>query len=307
MRVFAISDIHVDRRENRAWLDGLSRSDFTDDALIVAGDVSHRFVQVLWALGELRRRFREVAFVPGNHDLWIRREPFADSWAKLESLRDRCRELGVHTGPVRVGGDTGVTLVPISGWYRQPPHPDSLYLPKPGENPDFRGWNDDRFIRWPDEAGDPLGRMTENGGPPAGALPTAGGPVISFSHFMPRSELIFGAQAPKGPDPLPAFNFSRYAGSWEIERLLRATGSRLHVYGHQHRNRRRRLDGVLYVSHCLGYGPERKAGLVGPGAEQPLLLWEDGRPAVADIEEGNPERVQEFLARIAAWKTDSKS
>ena len=105
-------------------------------------------------------------------------------------------------------------------------------------------------------------------------------PVISFSHFLPRRDLIFSTLAeraalPRPPrDEHPRFNFSRVAGSAGIEAQIRRLGSTIHVYGHQHRNRDRAVDGVRYVSHCLGYpsSPE-----VGPAAiDGPLTVWEPG-------------------------------
>jgi Icc-related predicted phosphoesterase len=40
MRVFAISDLHVDYADNAKWVAGLSTSQYLDDILVVAGDVS---------------------------------------------------------------------------------------------------------------------------------------------------------------------------------------------------------------------------------------------------------------------------
>ena len=38
MRVFAISDLHIDYKENHRWVQRLSNCDFTDDVVIVAGE-----------------------------------------------------------------------------------------------------------------------------------------------------------------------------------------------------------------------------------------------------------------------------
>jgi Icc-related predicted phosphoesterase len=40
MRVFTVSDIHVDFDANARWIAGLSTQDYRDDFLILAGDVS---------------------------------------------------------------------------------------------------------------------------------------------------------------------------------------------------------------------------------------------------------------------------
>ena len=42
MRVFATSDLHTDYKENFRWLAELSDTEYRDDALIVAGDISDR-------------------------------------------------------------------------------------------------------------------------------------------------------------------------------------------------------------------------------------------------------------------------
>jgi hypothetical protein len=88
-------------------------------------------------------------------------------------------------------------------------------------------------------------------------------PVITFSHFLPRVELVFqdwqkfqSTGRTSGKDAHPEFNFTRVAGCRQIDKALRERGSNIHVYGHQHRNRNRVIDGVRYISHCLGYPKE---------------------------------------------------
>lgn len=73
-RVFAVSDLHTDYSENMKWVKGLSTSWYQNDVLIVAGDVAETYSNFLVTMSELKDRFRFVFFVPGNHDLWCRRE-----------------------------------------------------------------------------------------------------------------------------------------------------------------------------------------------------------------------------------------
>lgn len=104
-------------------------------------------------------------------------------------------------------------------------------------------------------------------------------PVISFSHFLPRKDLIKAEEqdveevnkvrtrnklgdVPKFQGGVPGFNFTRYAGCVTLEKQIRQLGSAVHVFGHQHRNRDRTVDGVRYVSHCLGQPREQKEGWV---------------------------------------------
>ena len=75
-------------------------------------------------------------------------------------------------------------------------------------------------------------------------------------------------------DPYPSFNFSRVAGCSGLEEQIRKFGSIIHIYGHQHRNRHRVVDNILYISHCLGSPMERKYHLVGRDMDGPKLIWE---------------------------------
>lgn len=72
----------------------------------------------------------------------------------------------------------------------------------------------------------------------------------------------------------PEFNFSRVAGTELIDHQIRTVGSKMHLYGHQHRNRYREIDGVTYVSHCMGYPAERKRGMIAKECASPKLLWD---------------------------------
>jgi hypothetical protein len=75
-----------------------------------------------------------------------------------------------------------------------------------------------------------------------------------------------------GQDRAPEFNFTRVAGCRQLDEQLRMLGSVLHLYGHQHRNRDRMIDGVRYVSHCLGYPPEWREGTELPPCRLPLEI-----------------------------------
>lgn len=285
MRVWAVSDIHVDFQDNERWIFNLSDLDYKDDILLLAGDVCHRFGHLQETLLHLDKKFRQVFFTPGNHDLWIREQNFDNSLAKLKAILNFCETSGIAGGPKDFDG---LRIVPLLSWYSQPSEgDDSLYWPKPGEDAGNRMWSDNYFIKWPNsdravKASEHLAAMNELPEPPADKAM-----IISMSHFIPRKEMMFSEYPPRiDPERIrkydrnPQFNFSRVAGSTIIEEQIRRVGAQLHVYGHQHINRDRTIDGVRYIAHCLGYPNERKRGLV-RGIEQGLkLIWNtDGVPA----------------------------
>lgn len=73
-RVFVVSDLHTDYAENMKWVKCLSSIEHKRDVLLVAGDVAETYDKFVVTLSLLKERFQHVFFVPGNHDLWCRRE-----------------------------------------------------------------------------------------------------------------------------------------------------------------------------------------------------------------------------------------
>ncbi|XP_011086924.1 uncharacterized protein LOC105168516 isoform X2 [Sesamum indicum] len=73
-RVFVVSDLHTDYSENMCWVKSLSSRTHDKDVLVVAGDVAETYTNFLLTMSILKDKFRHVFFVPGNHDLWLRRE-----------------------------------------------------------------------------------------------------------------------------------------------------------------------------------------------------------------------------------------
>lgn len=241
MRLFAVSDLHVDYPDNAQWVRSLSRWDHRDDALILAGDISHRPALLAECLGTLAERFARVLFVPGNHDLWVLGEDEdKTSLDKLDEVRRQAEEYGVSTRAWR----HGTTLVaPLLGWY------DHAFG-EPGEEL-RQAWMDYRACRWP--AGFDTARVAAHlaalDPPPSQEGVTR---TITASHFLPRLDLI--------PSYVPARLriLDPVLGSPSIERRLRALGADLHVYGHSHINRDVVLDGVRYVNNAFGYPQEAR-------------------------------------------------
>ncbi len=278
MRVFALSDVHTDFRENLQLLSGLSTRIYREDALILAGDVSHDLGVVRRTLELFLERFRDVFFVPGNHELWVRQGMHEHSVQKFFEVLRLCDSLGVHTGPKYIGsGVDRVCVVPLFSWYTRPEEgSDSLYRERAVDEPGNSVWSDDYLIKWPKSGGfNPTRYFLDMNESRVGAAYDA--TRISFSHFIPRADLMFPGPDEKKPvrldRNLQRFNFSRVAGSTLIEGQIRKLDSKVHVYGHQHRNRRRLYDGIWYVSNCLGYHEERESGHVDSPAEVVAKVW----------------------------------
>ena len=115
--IFAVSDIHTDYAENLAWARSLADGDYGEDVLIVAGDVSDRASTFEATMQALSAAFGAVFFVPGNHDLWVRRDGSegADSLEKAARLEDVCEAAGVYRRRVRTCVGTLVVVLKITG------------------------------------------------------------------------------------------------------------------------------------------------------------------------------------------------
>ncbi|XP_078427374.1 uncharacterized protein LOC144699909 [Wolffia australiana] len=278
-KVYAVSDLHTDYSENMAWVRGLSIDSYASSALIVAGDVAETRENFAATMKLLKDRFRRVFFVPGNHDLWLRKEKglFLHSLEKLNALLDVCRELGVETSPAVVG-DVGI--IPLYSWYHQSfdKEKDVSGIRIPSIDTvckDFYAckWRQELspkdtslaicFDSMNEVHRDSIEQIQQN------ALH-----IITFSHFVPRQDLC--------PEKRMLFypNLPKIIGSDLLEERLRlihgANGqpSACHVFGHTHFSWDVELDGIRYVQAPLAYPRERKRRMNGGAEWLPFCIYD---------------------------------
>jgi predicted phosphodiesterase len=239
MRIFALSDIHVDHDDNAKWLRGLSAADYRRDLLILAGDITHRQPLLAWCLNEFARRFAQVLFVPGNHDLWVMGEaPGKTSLQKFDEVVATAADCGVSMRPYL---GNGTLIAPLLGWY-------DYSFGEPGEDL-LQRWSDFYACRWP-PGFDPANVAEHFAAMNLSQVPAGVDRVMTFSHFLPRLDLV--------PRYVPAQHriLDPVLGSTRLDAQLRRLGSVAHVYGHSHINRKVRIDGVEYFNNAFGYPHE---------------------------------------------------
>ncbi len=250
MRVFAISDLHTDFKENRLVVEHLPDNTFNEDVLIVAGDIADSLEIIEHTLALLRSKFRQICYVPGNHELWVRDGAY-DSIEKLRRVLEMCRRIDVETNPVKIDG---LWLVPLLSWYE--PEFDS---DDDRDLEELEGWADFYFCKWPADVSDVCQQFLDMNKP---NIRRFDGPVISFSHFLPRRDLL------PSREYLRFKNLPKVSGSARLEDQIRALKSIVHVFGHSHINTDRVIDGVRYINNALLYPRERTV------ARFPLkLIW----------------------------------
>ncbi|ABF93048.1 Ser/Thr protein phosphatase family protein [Myxococcus xanthus DK 1622] len=97
MKLYAISDLHLRHNDNRLALQALPAH--PEDWLIVAGDVGETLAEMELMLSTLTQRFRQVIWVPGNHELWTMpsEQPQLKGEARYQRLVSLCRSYGALT------------------------------------------------------------------------------------------------------------------------------------------------------------------------------------------------------------------
>ncbi|KAJ8612533.1 hypothetical protein CTAYLR_003700 [Chrysophaeum taylorii] len=257
-RVWCASDLHVDCAANYERL--LSFEAHPEDALIVAGDVATSLDVLEDALSCLRRKFKEVFFVVGNHELWLgkSRPDVRTSIDKLFKIIDLCDDLGVRTDPAFVAPE--LLVVPLYSWYRRFDGADhaghlleyfdvACKWPWPGGSLDDRTADffmalNEGTLKWVDE----------NARRPDDAT------VLSFSHFVPKVPVLF-----------PGFvAFRHVMGCPELDAQIDRLDPRVHVFGHSHLNVDEILGSTRFVQHALGHPADGTHDLT---TFAPLLVW----------------------------------
>jgi hypothetical protein len=239
MRIFAVSDLHTDFAENRSRLQRVSATAYLQDTLVVAGDIADDLGIIGWTLQQLRSRFRQVFYVPGNHELWVRTAEY-DSVQKFQQVLSLCDEIGVSTRPGRAGA---YWIVPLFSWY------DAEYdQQREADASTLEGWADFYFCKWPVEMksiSEYFFNLNQS------RIRNYDRPVISLSHFLPRRELLPAVES------LTFKGLPLVAGALALDLQIRALSAVLHVFGHSHIDFDGTIDGVRYVQHAFDYPREK--------------------------------------------------
>ncbi|GAA0159868.1 hypothetical protein LIER_16549 [Lithospermum erythrorhizon] len=281
LRVFVISDLHTDYAENMSWVRSLSHKRDDNDVLIVAGDVAETLKNFILTMSLLKERFQHVFFVPGNHDLWLRREnnAYANSMVKLDKLLDVCQSLGVETKPLVIDG---LGIIPIFSWYHESfdTEDDITDIRVP---PLEMACKDYHACKWSGELKDGhdsvaihFDAMNEKHSDIIKEIQLRCNQILTFSHFVPRQELC--------PEKRMLFypNLPKVVGSDFLEARIRSLHgndgrpSACHVFGHTHFCWDALVDGIRYVQAPLAYPREQKRRMNGGEGWLPFCIFCDG-------------------------------
>lgn len=273
MRIASVSDLHVDFADNRDAFVELAGAVHRGgaDVVVVAGDVSHVDEHITLVLRSLRVAVETVAYLPGNHDLWLV-PPAApsedrDSWRRYrEELPALCAAEGCHylpRGPLELGR---VAIAGTTGWYDGSllrPHarreaPDDLLAT--GRFGDAQ-WSDARFARFLDSAGRPM--------PPEVVARTMERELAAQLEDLDRhpevedvvvATHVLGFREALGPSRgLPFDLLDAFMGSRSLGQVIQGSKKvRAAIYGHTHFGARFEVGGIKVHGTPLGYPRERR-------------------------------------------------
>lgn len=254
-QLWAVSDLHVSYRDNRAIVADLA-PEHEDDWLIVAGDVADQVADVAWALEQLSSRFARVIWAPGNHELWtVPADPVQLTGdARYRRLVELARGLGIATPedpyPVWHGFGGPVTVAPLFLLYDYTFRPlgtvdqaEALaaaqaagvvctdeYVLHPDPYPSREAWCRDRV------------RLTESR-----LAELAGAPTVLVNHYPLVREPTRILRYPE---------FAQWCGTELTADWHRRFNATTVVYGHLHIPRTTWYDGVRFEEVSMGYPRE---------------------------------------------------
>ena len=251
LRLWTLSDLHVSHPENRDVLESLPAR--PGDWLILAGDVTHGAARLDRCFRQLTTKFRQVVWVPGNHELWTDPNdgPRLRGVALYERLVEIARGHGVLTPedeyPVVELKDGPVQIVPLFLLY------DYSFRPP---------WvGRDEVVEWARETGaacsdeimlhpDPFpdreawcAARCEDAEARLASLP-ADLPRVLVNHFPLEEEHAVLPRIPR---------FTPWCGTRRTRGWHRRFNACAVVYGHLHIRGTHWLDGVPFQEVSLGY------------------------------------------------------
>merc|ERR1711865_1060483 len=92
VRIWALSDVFFEEGGVPEWCKSLSSTFFRDDILMLAGNVAGSLTKLKYGLTVLKSKFRRIFYVPGNMDLWVRRQSLIGILKGKEKVEDETKK-----------------------------------------------------------------------------------------------------------------------------------------------------------------------------------------------------------------------
>ncbi len=246
MKLYAISDLHIDHQINREALKALPA--FPEDWLIIAGDICSSLDHLRFALAHLTQRFAQLLWVPGNHELWTGLDGIKGE-KKYQQLVSVCHDFGVltpeDTYPLWQGEGGNHYLVPLFLLYDYSFRPDHI------SRENALAWAEETGVVCTDEYYlNPIPYASRSEWCHARCeyseqrLQQLSAPLVLINHYPLRQDLVRLFKIPR---------FSIWCGTRRTENWHIRFGASVVVSGHLHLRATDYRDGVRFEEVSLGY------------------------------------------------------
>ncbi|WP_340622298.1 metallophosphoesterase family protein [Xenorhabdus siamensis] len=255
--LLAISDLHVSYAANRAIVESLKPST-PNDWLLLAGDIAEQESDFIWVISLLTRRFAQVVWTPGNHELWCtpRDNLKLPGVLRYQHLVNICQQHNVLTpedgfGHYHMENGKTLTIAPIFTLYDYSFRNTCDYTPDQAierarrcgviSSDEFflKTYPHKNIIDWCQERI----QYTEKR---LNTIPD-GEDIVLVNHFpLIRKPLEY----------LRNTEFSIWCGSEKTHQWTSRKGVRMVVYGHLHIPNIKNFQNVIHLEVSLGYPRE---------------------------------------------------
>lgn len=251
MKLWAISDLHVNHPENRRVVREMHAR--PDDWLVLGGDLGESADDLRFVLENVRPRFARVLWVPGNHELWTMPGQDERGDGKYQELIDVCRSYETLTPedpyPIFDDGRERHLVAPLFLLY------DYSFCPDGMSPAQAREWARETGIECSDEHllhPDPF--PSREAWCEARCSYTERRLEDALHHHPHRTVLVNHFPLVQSLARLPLVpRFSIWCGTRRTDDWHRRFRASVVVYGHLHIPATRTIDGVRFEEVSLGY------------------------------------------------------
>ena len=276
-RLFALSDLHVNHADNRKTLAEVQPH--PEDWLILAGDLGETEAHLRWTLELLAPRWKQILWVPGNHELWTppREEEQGGlrGEARYLSQVELCRSYGVLTPEdpyITLPGRPDLYLCPMMLLYDYSWGPEGM---TPAQVVRWAAEEriiavDERLLHpdpYPSRAAWCAARVAQTA-TRLEALP-ADANTILINHWPLRKDLVRLFRIPR---------YTPWCGTRLTEDWHRRFRAEVVVTGHLHMRATDWRDGTRFEEVSLGYPRHWRDETGAPGYLRQILPWDGIRP-----------------------------
>ncbi|CAN7769184.1 metallophosphoesterase [Rhizobium leguminosarum] len=251
MKIYAISDLHIGYQDNQRALAEITAR--PNDWLILAGDVGETHAHLKYAFEVLQPKFRQLVWVPGNHELWTMPSDSdtARGEFKYNQLINLCRSFQVLTPedpyPVVLLGGSKVRIAPLFLLYDYSFRPECVPMERAVDwASEGGGFCSDEFLLHSDPYPGKAAWCTARCEITEQRLESCndGVPAVLINHFPLLEDLIHLPRMPR---------FSLWCGTRRTRDWHIRFNACVVVSGHLHMRSTKHYDGVRFEEVSLGY------------------------------------------------------